>query len=231
MTKQPKSFLTALLVASSALVMAASLRGQDGNSLSSMKYQLKVGVLPFVDNTGSGGQDMGAALGRAVQAEITHSSDLMGRVLKLDDSVRPEDLDGAKAVDVARQEKVDSVLIGTVLEASSEQSDRGGTGRTVFGQSIGGSAHSVKALVTLQGDLYNVTTGKLIESIRVTGRASETKVGANASTSLGDMSNGGDSFQNSPIGKALHGAVADLVKKIQADESKMMRYTPDPNAK
>jgi len=84
----------------------------------------------------------------------------------------------------------------------------------------------MKATVTLQGDLYNVATGKKIESLRVTGKASETKVGADVSTSLGDLSSGGASFQNSPIGKALHNAVTDLVKRITADESKMTRYHP-----
>jgi len=231
MRKEFNFLLSALLVPTSlAMILAANAAGQDANPLASMKYQYKVGVLSFVDNTGSGGQEMGVALGRAVQAEMTHSSDLIGRVLKLDDDVKPEDVDGEKAVTIARGGKVDAVLIGTVLDASSEQSSKGGSGPSIFGQSVGGSTHSVKAEVTLQGDLYNVTTGKLIESIRVTGKASETKVGANVSTTLGGISEGGASFQNSPIGKALHIAVSDLVKKIQSDEPKMVRFTPPPSS-
>ena len=202
------------------------LGAQEKGSLASLKYQYKVGVLPFVDNTGSGGQETGVALGRAVQAEIAHSTDLVGRVLKLDDGTNPEDLDSQKAVEIARARKVDVVLVGTVLEASSEESDKHVSGPAIFGQHVGGSSRSVKAVVTLQGDLYSVTTGKQLESIRVTGRASETKVGASVSTSLGDLSSGGASFQSSPIGKALHNAVADLVKKIAADQPKMVRYQP-----
>jgi hypothetical protein len=202
------------------------LGAQEKSSLASLKYQYKVGVLPFVDHTGSGGQETGVAIGRAVQAELAHSTDLVGRVLKLDEGTNPEDIDGQKAVEIARTRKVDVVLAGTVLEANSEESDKSVSGPSIFGQHVSGSTRSVKAVVTLQGDLYNVATGKVIESMRVTGRASDTKVGASVSTSLGDLSSGGASFQSSPIGKALNKAVADLVKRIAADQPKMLRYRP-----
>lgn len=201
-------------------------RAQATKSLSGFKYQYKLGVLPFVDNTGSGGQETGVAIGRAVQAELAHSTELVGRVLKLDEGVNAEDVDGEKAVEIGRTRKVDVVLVGTVLEANSEEAEHGAQGPSIFGQSVGGRARSVKAVVTLQGDLYNVTTGKQIESIRVTGRASDTKVGANVSSTLGSLSTGGSSFQNSPIGKALNKAVADLVKRIAANQPKMVRYQP-----
>jgi hypothetical protein len=203
-----------------------TLGAQGKGSLANLKYQYKVGVLPFVDNTGSGGEDLGVALGRAVQAEIAHSTELVGRVLKLDEGTNPEDIDGEKAVEIARARKVDVVLVGTVLDANSEESDKSVSGPSIFGQHVSGSTRSVKAVVMLQGDLYNVATGKVIESIRVTGRASETKVGANVSTTLGDLSSGGASFQSSPIGKALHNAVADLVKRIATAQPKMVRYQP-----
>lgn len=202
------------------------LRAQEKGSLANFKYQYKIGVLPFVDNTSSGGQETGVAIGRAVQAELAHSTDLVGRVLKLEEGVNAEDVDSEKAVEVGRTRKVDVVLAGTVLDANSEESEKSASGPSIFGQSVAGSAHSMKATVSLQGDLYNVTTGKLIESIRVTANASDTKVGANVSTTLGDVSTGGASFNNSTIGKALHKAVADLVKRIAADQPKMIRYQP-----
>lgn len=224
-----RNWLVGLALIASFLVTGA-LWGQGTKSLASFKYQYKVGVLPFVDNTSSGGDDLGPALSRAVQAEIAHSTDLTGRVLKLDEGTNPEDVDNDKAVELGRNHKVDAVLVGTVLEASSDESEKDVTGPSIFGQSIGGTAHSVKALVTLQGDLYNVANGKKIESIRVTGHASDTKVGANISSSLGDLTTGDNSFDKSPIGKALHSAVGDLVKKIAADESKMTRYQTSPDA-
>ncbi|MGB6430564.1 MAG: CsgG/HfaB family protein [Candidatus Acidiferrales bacterium] len=212
-----------------ALVATTHARTQQNSSqpLSNFKYQFKIGVLPFVDNTGSGGDDMGAALSRAVQAEFTHSTDLEGRVVPLDQGMAASDVDDAKAVELGRAHRVDVVLVGTVLEASSEQTSKSGNGPSFGGITLGGSANSMKATVTLQGDIYNTTTGKKIDSIRVTGNDSETKVGTDVSTDLGGLSSGGASFDNAPIGKALHKAVADLTKKIAAEESQMIRYQPD----
>jgi len=224
--------MTLTLVVALLWVPVVTLAGPQGEkkSLANFKYQFKVGVLPFVDNTGSGGAELGAALGRAVQAELAHSTDLVGRVLRLDEGTNPEDIDGEKAVEIARARKVDVVLVGTVLEATSEESEKSASGPSIFGQHVGGSTRSVKAVVMLQGDLYSTATGKKIESIRVTGRAAETKVGPNVSTTLGDLSSGGASFQSSPIGKALHNAVADLVKRIVADQPKMVRDQPPSTA-
>lgn len=220
---------TALLATA---VMAAFALGAGANAaqtpapLSSFKYQYKVGVLPFVDNTGSGGEALPAAMSRAVQAEIAHASDLQGRVLKLGPGVDPATVDATQAVGIGRAQHVDVILLGTVLEASSDESDHSLSGPTIGGFHLGGRTHSVKAEVMLQGDLYDVTSGKQIDSIRLTGHASDTHVGADVSSSLGDLSTGGAAFEQSPIGKALHAAVTDLVKKIAADEPRMTRFQP-----
>jgi hypothetical protein len=190
------------------------------------KVQLKVGVLPFVDNTGSGGANTGAEIGRAVQAEMAHSTDLEGRVLKLDDGTTAEDVDAAKAVEIGRARKVDCVLVGTVLEATTDESNQNVSGPSIFGQNVSGSKRSMKSVVTLQGDLYSTTTGKKIESIRITGKATSNKVGADASTTLGSMGSGGVSFDNSTLGKAFHDAVTNLVKKVVADEAQLTPYKP-----
>ncbi len=191
-------------------------------------YQFKVGVLPFADNTGSGGNELSGALSRSVQAEMTHSTDLEGRVLKPEDNTTPDQIDGEKAVAIGKAKKVDVVLVGTVLEATSEQSQHNVQGPSIFGQSLGGSSHSVHAVVSLQGDLYSVTTGKKLASIRSKGEDSQNKVGANVSSSLGDLSSNSNAFDNAPIGKALHKAVSDLVQKVNAQKSQMARYTPTP---
>lgn len=215
-----------------AVLFVASLNpaANAQGSLADMKYQFKVGVLPFVDNTGTGSSATGAEIGRAVQAELTHSTDLEGRVLKLDDGVNPEDVDEEKAVEMGRTHKVDVVLVGTVLESSTDSSDKSVSGPSIFGQSVGGNKHSEKSVVTLQGDLFNTSTGKKIESIRVTGKNSSNKVGANASTSLGSLGSGGSNFDNSTLGKAFHDAVSQLVKKVSEDETKMSRYKASPSA-
>ncbi len=207
-------------------MFSQGLLGQESKAGATAKYQFKVGVLPFVDNTGSRGADVGTSVGRAVQAELVHSTQIIGRVLKLGEGVSAEDIDGEKAVEIGKTGNVDVVLVGMVLEAGSEESQKDVRSPSIFGQSVGGSARSVTSTVTLQGDLYNVADGSKIDSIRVTGSASDRKLGTDVSTDFGSISTGGSSFENSPIGKALHTAVAELVKKIAASQSKMIRNQP-----
>jgi len=206
------------------ITLAGKARAQQADTV------FKIGVLPFVDNTGSGGTDLGAALSRAVQAEIAHSTRLQGRVIALDSGVKATAVDAPQAVAMGRADGVDVVMVGTVLEASSKGSNQSVNGPTFHGITLGGSAHIVSGAVTLQGDLYDVTSGRQIESIRVTGNASEKGLGANVSTSLGDLATGGNSFDQSLIGKALHDAVAQLVKRVTKDQSKMTHYTASPGS-
>ena len=224
-----RSCVAVTLFAGLALV-SPCLHGQQPKASAPEKYQFKIGVLPFVDNTGSGGEEVGSAVSRAVQAELTHSTSLIGRVLKLSEGMSADDVDGEKATEIGKSGNVDVVLVGMVLEATSDESQKSIQSPSIFGQTAGGNARSVKSVVTLQGVLYNVVDGKKIDSIRVTGRATDRKVGAEVSTDFGSISSGGSSFERSPIGKALHDAVAQMVKKIAADQSKMVRNQPTAEA-
>ncbi|HYH00593.1 MAG TPA: CsgG/HfaB family protein [Terriglobales bacterium] len=211
------------------VLLATGVLSAQEKSLSNFKYQFKVGVLPFMDATGTGNDETGTAIGRAVQAELVHSTSLMGRVLKLEEGMSADDIDPQKAVELGRNRKVDVVLIGTVLEAEQQQSNKGIDGVSIFGQSVGGRAQRASATVIIQADLFNVTNGKKIDSFRVTGKASDTKVGADAHTTLGSL-NSNASEANSPLGKALKNAVTDVVRRIAASESKMIRYQADDSA-
>jgi len=112
---------------------------------------------------------------------------------------------------------VDLVFLGTVLEAKSEQSNKGGWVPSIGGQSASVNLHHVKATVTLQGDLYDVASGKLIFSDRVTESDSNSKVGTTAYTQFGAWGNDSYSaFLESPLGKALQKALADMTKKVAA---------------
>src|SRR5579871_6768419 len=85
--------------------------------------QFRIGVLPFADNTGSNAGDVAGAVSRALQAEIVHSTQLMGRVLDLDANTNPNSLDSDKAVAIGRAQNVDVVVLGTILEATSSSSN------------------------------------------------------------------------------------------------------------
>jgi hypothetical protein len=183
------------------------------------KPQLRIGVLPFTDATGTGGSQVGVSLSRMVQAEFTHSTDMMSFALPLRD-VHPEDLDAQKAVKIGRAHKVDAVILGTVLEATSSDSSKSAIS-SLFGQAIGGNVKMMKATVTFQGDLFSVATGRKIDSFRVTGKADQKKIGPTAYTRLGDITNYDYSLNSSALGKALQKAVAELVKKVSADEPRI----------
>jgi len=199
----------------------AAFSATQNNVAPSAGGPLTVGMLPFLDNTGSGGQDLSLALSRVVQTEIARSTDLQARVLQLDNGTNIAAIDANAAVAIGQAQNVRVIVIGTVLAATSEQSSKSANIPSIGGFHIGGSANSVKATVTLQAVLYNVSTGAKIDTVQATGTNSQTKVGTNISSSLGDLSTGGNGFDNSPIGKAFHSAVTDLVKKVAADEPKM----------
>ena len=181
--------------------------------------RIRVGVLPFVDATGTGGGDSGASIGRLVQAEIIHSTELLGRVLQTG-GTSADDIDVPKAAELG-QGKADIVVIGTVLRAQSETSSKGGYSPRILGQSVGANVHKAKATVELQGDLVEVATGKRIASLRVKGEDSDTRVGATAYTNLGSISSDSNAWMDSPIGKAMQKAVADLVKRINIEAAKV----------
>ena len=175
----------------------------------------KIGILPFLDASGAMRGDTAAAVSRLVQAEVSHSApSLSAKVLTLDASTKLEDLDGEKAVEIAKAGKVDVVLLGTVLEAKSSESTKGGWLPSIAGQSASVQVRSVKGSVTLQGDLYRVADGGKIASLRVPGGHTDNKFGGAVYTNLGSWDGHSSVFLDSPLGKALQQAVTDLVKKI-----------------
>jgi hypothetical protein len=177
---------------------------------------LKIGIFPFADATASGNRTAGTDVGRTMMSEVTHSTTLMPRMLA-PETGSSQDLDPEKAVAIGRDHHVDLVFMGTVLEAKSEQSNKGGWIPSIGGQSANVNLHRVKATVTLQGDLYDVASGKLIFSNRITGTEANSSVGTTAYTQFGSWGNDTyGAFLESPLGKALQKALADMTKKVAA---------------
>jgi hypothetical protein len=175
----------------------------------------QIGILPFLDASGAMSSDTAAAVGRLVQAEMSHSApNLTGKMLTLPSGTSLTDLDGEKAVAIAKGAGVDVVLLGTVLDAKSEESSKGGYLPSIAGQTVGMSVRSVKANVTLQADLYRTATGERITSLRVPGSHSDSHFGGSVYTNLGSWDGNASTFLDSPLGKALEQAVAGVVKKI-----------------
>ncbi len=175
----------------------------------------KIGILPFLDASGAMNSTTAAGISRLVQAEITHSAPaLSGKVLTLDAGARLEDLDAERAVALGKAAGVDVVLLGTVLEAKSEESNKSGWLPAIAGQSVNVHVRSVKGTVTLQGDVYRVSDGTSLASLRVPGSHSDSKFGGGVYTNLGAWDGNSTVFLDSPLGKALQQAITGMVKKI-----------------
>lgn len=175
---------------------------------------MTVGVLPFADATATGGASLGESLGRATQAEIVHSTRLEGRVIVLPTGTRSDRLDSEKILAIGRDNHVDLMIYGTVLDAKAEDSNHRGSGPSIFGQSIGLGLHSTTATVTLQADIYDVGSGKKLNSSRLTGTQSDKKVSGDVYTSLGSIDTSSQTFQKSTLGKAMQKAITDMVKQV-----------------
>ncbi len=216
-----------LVILSLATVLGGVAQTSGSSSLATLKYQYKVGVLPFVDTTGNL-EDKTTAIARLLQSELTHNSGLEVRFIKPGDDAG-SDIDSDAAVKLARDHKNDVVVLATILSAQVEESDHSAQGPSIFGQTLGGSSHFAKATVELQADLYSSVTGKKLDSIRVTGEEKVSKISGNADTSLGDLGNDGQA-PDSPLGKAMQKAIHNVATRIAADEPKMLRYQPSGDA-
>jgi Curli production assembly/transport component CsgG len=186
----------------------------------SAAQEIKIGILPYSDATASGANAIGDTLSRLTQAEIVHSTHMEGRVVALPAGLKSEQLDGKKIVELGKADNLDLIVMGTLLQAQTEDSGQNGTGRSLFGQMIGGGLHSAKATVTLQADVYDVPSGKKLDSLRVSQTQSDKKISGNANTTLGSVNSSSSSFQNSTLGKALQKTIAELVKQLDNEKFK-----------
>jgi hypothetical protein len=180
-------------------------------------HAIKLGILPFADATASGNRTAGTDVGRTLLSEVLHSTNMQPKMLALDGAAKSDELDPEKAVALGREQHVDLVFMGTVLEAKTAESNKSGWMPSIKGQQANLNVHRVKATVTLQGDLYDVSTGKRIFSDRVGGNSSNNSLGGTAYTTFGSWGNENyGSFLDSPLGKALQSAISELTKKISA---------------
>lgn len=180
-------------------------------------HVIKLGILPFVDATASGNRTAGTDVGRTLLSEVLHSTNMQPQMLVPDGAAKPEQLDLEKAIALGREQHVDLLFIGTVLEAKIVESNKSGWLPSIKGQQANLNVHRVKATVTLQGDLYDVANGQRIFSDRVAENSSNNSLGGTAYTTYGSWGNESyRTFLDSPLGKALQSAIADLTKKIAA---------------
>jgi hypothetical protein len=209
-----RSMMVALLALGLSIV-AVSQTNQKSDQAGGQPT-VKIGILPFADASGTNNRSVAEGIGRLVQSQITHEyPNMVARVLTLNGSSTLENFDDEKAVKIGKASRVDVVLLGTVLEAKSQESTKGGWLPSIRGQSGSLRLRSIKANVILQADLYRVATGQRIASLRVNGKHTDNKFHGTAYTSLGSWDGGSKGvFMDSPLGKALQDVVHKLVKGV-----------------
>ena len=177
----------------------------------------KIGLLPFDDAAGVG-PELGQQVAVFIRSELLKTKKIMPKFITYkpaegEEGETPGLIDVEKAIALGRDNEVDFVLIGTILEAEAESSDSSIGGISFDKGSVGSSLRKMKATITIQGDLLSVADGGLIESFQATGSKTDKMVGADLSMNWGDYSSGSDK-SNSPNVKALREAVEKLVKQI-----------------
>jgi hypothetical protein len=196
-----------------ALLLAAGARDAAAQT---ERRQQQLGIVAFVDATGENSATAGAALGRVLHAELTAASALEPIALNESRSTGAE-ADHTHAIALGKQREVDFVFIGTVLEAKTEESSKGGWLPRIKGQQLHVQLRSIKAKAIVQGEIYAVATGERVASMRVTGEHGDRQYGGRVWSSWGSWDVGDHSaFLASPLGKAFHKAVREIVQKVNA---------------
>jgi len=177
----------------------------------------KIGLLPFDDAAGVGPEACRQAA-VYVRSELLKSKKLLPKFLApaLEDGAEGVGaglIDVEKALELGRANGVDFVLIGTILDASAEESDSSLGGLSLRKGTVGTSVRKVKATISIQGDLLAVADGALVQSFEAKGGKTVSQVGADLSMSWGDY-NSGLGSADTPNAKAMREAVASLVKQI-----------------
>jgi hypothetical protein len=216
------TILTAVrqLLPVAGLLITSIASGQTATPVSALRPaggRISIGILPFRDATASGNREVGPAVSLSMHDEVAHSTALEARILTLDPTVRAEEIDKVRAVEIGRRQKVDVVFVGTVLQAKVDEAQKSGWLPRIRGTAVSVSVRSVTADVALQGELYDVASGEQIASLRSTGKETDKKFAGTAWTSLGAWDAGSSqAFLNSPLGKALQSAIAEMVQKVVA---------------
>ena len=175
----------------------------------------KIGLLPFEDATGVG-EAFGEQVAKLIRSEFLKDLKFTPKFIQVKpgEEGEPVSIDVETAIELGKKNGVEYVLIGTILEAEATSGSSGIGGIRVAGQSVGSSLRTVKATITIQGDLISVAQGKLMGSFRTTGNKTDRSVGADLWTEWGSLNTDSAFDENAPTTKALREAAEKLVKEV-----------------
>ena len=136
-----------------------------------------------------------------------------------------------KTAEKGTLEGADILLTGaiTAFEPNAEGAGGGGIGITLFG-GLGIGGKSKKAYIAANIRLVDVRTGRIINSVKVEGKASDFKFGVIGGAVVGGvvLVGGFEKYKNTPMEKAVAVMLDNAVKKItESVPDNYYRYKPD----
>jgi len=175
----------------------------------------KIGILPFDDASGAGA-GLGELVAKQIRSEFLKDQKFTPKLIQYKPKGEEESttVDAEKAIELGKKNGVEYVLTGTILEAESSSGSSGGGGVSILGQSVGSSLRTVKATITLQGELVSVKQGKQVGTFRVTGSKTDRSVGGEVSTEWTSVGSEASVDSSAPTIKALRDGVERLVKEV-----------------
>ena len=184
----------------------------------SAQERTRVGLIPFdVASVDGGTQQAATAMAKLVRQQMISSKTVQPLLIELPADAKlplPEDWLAA----LAAEHNVRIIVAGTILEASTTRgSNRVSTGSIpgVGGiGNVGGSMSKTKAEVQLHVEMVNAE-GRTFETFQVEGSNTDVGVGADVWTTLGGFDVGEQSWDKSPMGKALREAAQKLSTEVQ----------------
>jgi curli biogenesis system outer membrane secretion channel CsgG len=186
---------------------------------------LRTGILPFDVVSIDGATDTtGVALAKLVRIEMIKGQKLTPVLLTLPDGAATP-VPAEQAASIGQTATVGLVLVGTVVDASvTTSSHSANTGGLLGSASISGTLNRSTATVSLHIDLVDPATGKIADSFDVAAKATDTGVGTDFSTSLGEMNLGDDANSDkTPMAKALREAAKKVSDEVGKRAAKFAR--------
>lgn len=181
--------------------------------LLAQRARSQVGVFPLIDGTGGNNRSAGVAASQVLIDELATGSRLVG--VTITDSSGASTIDQERAIALGKERGMPFVLVTTVIEASSKESNRSGWLPRIKGQTVHLTVRSIEARAVLQGALYDVARGERLFTRTTQGTHKDKSYAGRVWSSWGAWDVGDHSaFLASPMGKAFVEASREMVKQI-----------------
>lgn len=176
---------------------------------------VRVAVVPLVDATGAGSRTAGIAASQRMIDELSASGRAVGVAVDAAAVSTSAAMDQESAVALGKQKNATFVFVGTVREATTKESTRGGWLPKIKDNSVHLTVRSIEAKTTLDGALYDVATGSRVLSVTTHGAEKDRSYTGRVWSSWGSWDVADDAaFMASPLGKAFLQATREMVTKI-----------------